>query len=154
MPKQKDNASANTRVAVTEWDTVIAVERTSGGIGYLVQHVACVVGSTYDIYCSGKWAIDRGATDHFADPALPHFWSARVSNNHSIHSKRSYVTVGGRRTLRATGYGDMVGTVYNDQGVQVSVERSDVLIAPVLGRCLFSPSVTSRVGTYAMYFEV
>lgn len=61
------------------------------------------------------------------------------------------MVVGGRRTLRATGHGDMVGTVYNGQGVQVSVEMSNVLIAPVLGRCLFSPSVTSRVGIYAMY---
>lgn len=44
----------------------------------------------------------------------------------------------------------MVGTVNNDQGVQVSVEMPDVLIIPDLERCLLSPLAASKVGILTM----
>lgn len=63
---RKMATSANAAVAATEGDTVTA-HTTSGGITYRVEHVSFAVNSANDT-CSGKWAVDSGATEHVADP--------------------------------------------------------------------------------------
>lgn len=79
VPKKEGNASANTAVAATEGDTVPA-HPTRGGLGYRVKHVSFAVDSKDNSCCSGTWAVDSGATDHVADPALLRFLSTQVSN--------------------------------------------------------------------------
>lgn len=145
LAKKKGDGSANTAVATTSSsdDTPGASETTCGGIGYITGQVACATDSTEDT-SSGGWCVDSGATVYFVDPAKMPDVHEKMPSFRTL--ERSYVTVGGGRKLQTTGFGNLVGTVYKDHGVQVRIEMPGVLIVPNLGRCLFSVSIASRAG--------
>lgn len=133
-------------MAVAEGGTVTVTETTRGRTGPHVEHVACAIDCTDDKTFRGKWAVDNSVTGNIGHPALLRCLSGWISNYRCLNSERGYVpSKSGENTLRGTDYGDIVGTVYTDEGGEVNVYTPDAQIVPDLGWCLrFKTTPTKR----------
>lgn len=93
--------------------------------------MACGAG-TADAESNNGWCLDGAALGLLVDSREMPNARTQLSVAFVIISERSCATVGGGRNLRATGYGDVFGTVRNDRRVRIHPDLPNVLVAPKL----------------------